>query len=116
MGDVLKLMSASKVQGLGRDVAKLIRACPLDRTSYLRWFLEDKLVPRFEEIQAMASQIIPTHVHKLWVDRGCEWDITLDKHNIQDMRKNNFRTPSNLSAVGHSVKYYAIYAAILEEC
>lgn len=114
--DVMQLMSAPTVQGLGRDVAKLIRACPTDRMAYLRWYLEDKLVPRYEEIQMMASKVIPTPVRKLWVDRGYEWDITLDKRNIQVMRKNNFRSPSNFSAVGYDVKYYAIYAGLLEEC
>lgn len=80
----LRLLADAKVRSFGLDVARAMRESPSPEPEYLKKNIQERLVPRLEEIDSFSKQAIPKRLSILW-GKGREWSMTLDPVNIRSM-------------------------------
>jgi len=81
----LRLLSDSRVQVLGRNVAQAIRDCGSPDRDYVRSCIETAMQPRLTEITDLRREVVPKGLRQLW-GVGNKWDMTLDPENILAMQ------------------------------
>lgn len=114
---MISLIGNYEVQQLGYQVTKALRAgaSPTRSKESFKWYIEDFLDERLDEMQKLAIQLIPSPVRDLWGAGGHDWEMTLDPENVHIMQTINVKPISNFTYVDLQTKSFSIYAGVLEE-
>jgi len=81
----LSLLSDAGVRGFGLEVARAIRKSTSSKPDHLRIHIQERLVPRLREMDAVSQKAISERLLTLW-GMGREWSMTLDPVNIESMQ------------------------------